>query len=392
MQNKRNLDIAKIDKPSAHPHSPDHVTGHRVIRHPAPKRLGYFRLLGQSWKAVFDSNIFQLSLLRNLLSVRALLIALIPFVFFQLRYFLVLKPDQILERARSLFDPQNSSILITSAGLILAVVLISFLADSVISPALLRYNFQKLGKRKVKMYQSLADSMSLSYGSIAQRILKFLVFIVFASFVLALFYGAYVFGYGSISEQISYISVVAAIAIIILSLYFCFKYWLQASFAIGSKGGRSKIAIPFDRVFKHPINSIGMGLNWLVSLAVFASLGLGVAALEIYFVEITSSIMSQLLILAAGTTLVYLIWTIWMAWQSGYWSSIVEHYATTERLEFEVIPEPRYWQFVSLVIILLLVVVGFIIFSYMNADRLINLLQDISNRIPANLNINLPKP
>lgn len=392
MVSKRNLDIARVDKARATKPSDSRPKAHQSIKHPAAKRLGYFKLLTQSWRAVFDSNIFQLSLLRNLLGIRAPLIALIPFVFFQLRYFLVLKPDQILAKAKNLVDPQNSSALITTSGLVLAAILVSFVADSIISPALQRYNFQKLAGRKVKMSGCLADAMSLSYSSAGQRLMKLVILVVTLSLVAGILYLAYIFGYGSLSGQISYFAMAMPIILIMASLYFSFKYWLQASFAIAGKDSRNRLMVAFDRILKHPLNSFGTGLIWVLKLMIFSLLAVGIAGLEIYLINSTGSIMAQLAVLALGTTLIYLIWSVWTAWQAGYWSSIVEYHATKERLLFEPVMDARYWQFISLVIIFALVVISYIIFCYMNADKIIVFLQGLSQRLPENLKITLPKP
>ena len=124
---RRNLDIARVSK-SSRGHSRDHQPQHQPHHHqPVPRRMGYWKMIGKSWRAVFDSNIFQMALLRNLLSVRAILFIVLPAVYFQLRYMLVLKPDQILAKFKNYASPQNTTTLILIGGLVLGFILVSFI-------------------------------------------------------------------------------------------------------------------------------------------------------------------------------------------------------------------------------------------------------------------------
>ena len=350
---KRNLDIARVTKSSGG-HSHDRKPQHQPIQHHYhPKRMGYWSLIGKSWRAVFDSNIFQLSLLRNLLSLRALFFIALPAIYFQVRYMLVLKPEQILGKLKNYISPQNTTILILIFGVILGAIIISFIADSIINPALFRYYYQKLGNRKPKMSQAIKDSMSLSFASVSQRLFKALVLIANLVVSAIIIYVAYVLGYGSLELQVVYFCLAGLIVLIQYAIYFYFKYWLQVSIAIGYTQGRSKLAMSIKQTILHPLAAIGYGINWVKSVVVVVLLCLAVDWLVVYWVGSLASIWLQLLTLAASSTLIFLLWIIWTSWQAGYWSAIIEHNAHKASLAFAPLEESKTWQFISLIIMLL---------------------------------------
>ena len=389
---KRNLDIARVSK-SSRGHSHDHQPQHQPIHHqPVPRRMGYWKLIGKSWRAVIDSNIFQMALLRNLLSVRAILFIVLPAVYFQLRYMLVLKPDQILAQLKNYVSPQNTTTLILIGGLVLGLILVSFIADSIINPALIRYYYQRLGSRKPKMSRAIRDSMSLSFAGVSQRFFKTGVLLINLVLTAIILYGAYIFGYGSIELQLIYLAIAGFLIIIQYSIYFYFKYWLQAAIAIGYTQGRSKIAMSIKQTLAHPLAAIGYGLNWFKSVAVIILLCLALDWAAVYLVDSSNIIWQQLLILALISTLVYMVWTIWTSWQAGYWTAIVEHKSQGAELSFATLEESKAWQFVSLIIILFIIMGSYVVLSYIFSDKIIAGLETIYSRIPENIKFNLPKP
>jgi len=103
MDQYRNLDIKKVSKqvPHHHNHQQQQQHAQKHVLHPASGSINYFRLIAQSWSAVFKSAIFQLSLLRNLLGIRAFVFAVLPLLYFQLNYILVSKPDRILNKIKA---------------------------------------------------------------------------------------------------------------------------------------------------------------------------------------------------------------------------------------------------------------------------------------------------
>ena len=389
---KRNLDIARVSK-SSRGHSHDHKPQHQPIHHQSvPRRMGYWKLIGKSWRAVFDSNIFQLSLLRNLLSLRAVLFIALPAIFFQIRYMLVLNPDQILAKLKNYVSPQNTTTLILIIGLVLGLVLVSFIADSIISPALIRYYYQRLGVRKPKMSQAIRDAMSLSFAGVAQRFFKAMVLLANLLVTSVILYAAYIFGYGSIDLQIIYLVLAGLLIIIQYSIYFYFKYWLQAGIAVGYTQGRSKVAMAIKQTLAHPLAALGYGFNWLKSVVVIIIVCLAIDWAAVYLVDSSNIIWQQILILAVSSTLIYMTWTVWTSWQAGYWTAIIEHKSQNAELSFATLEESKTWQFVSLIIILFIIMGSYIVLSYMFSDRIIVGLEAIYSKIPENIKLNLPKP
>jgi hypothetical protein len=354
--------------------------------------MGYWKLIGKSWRAVFDSNIFQLSLLRNLLSLRAVLFIALPAIFFQIRYMLVLNPDQILAKLKNYVSPQNTTTLILIIGLVLGLVLVSFIADSIISPALIRYYYQRLGVRKPKMSQAIRDAMSLSFAGVAQRFFKAMVLLANLLVTSVILYAAYIFGYGSIDLQIIYLVLAGLLIIIQYSIYFYFKYWLQAGIAVGYTQGRSKVAMAIKQTLAHPLAALGYGFNWLKSVVVIIIVCLALDWAAVYLVDSSNIIWQQILILAVSSTLIYMTWTVWTSWQAGYWTAIIEHKSQNAELSFATLEESKTWQFVSLIIILFIILGSYFVLSYMFSDRIIVGLEAIYSKIPENIKLNLPKP
>ncbi len=392
MSANRNLDIAKVKKPSDATIPEKNAGPHKIIRHPAPRRLGYLRLLAQSWQAVFDSSVFQIALIRNLAGIRSLFFALIPVFYFQFKFLMVLVPAQILYRLRLNLAPENTSVAIGLLTAVFAMILVSFLADTLVTPAILRYRFQKLNNRKVKMTRSILESMSLSFASLGQKLVKTGLSIILAGLVLLLCYVVLILGYGSLPNQLAYLSVLFLIGLVLISIYFSFKYWLTATFAISDGEGRSRIGIALDRAFMHPLSSIGYGFNWLISLALPVAFSFFVAWLEIRLLNDYSASGLQLATLAVGTTAIYICWSVWSAWQGGYWASIVAHNAPKERLEFSAIRSLRVWQFVGLLVIVVGVLVLFVFLAYMFSSGLINILNSASKSLPTEIKFYIPKP
>lgn len=392
MSSKRSIDIAKVNRSRTSPVSAAPTSSPKPLRHHIPKKLGFWTLILRSWGLVFDAKVFQLSLLRNLLSLRGLFFALIPFAYFQLRFYFVLKPNQILSKANRLTASENTSIFLSVFALLLVMLLISFLADNLIAPALMRYNFQKIGNRKPKLYRAIKESASISLAYTTIKFIKVVVFLLVLGLSTVCVFGAYLLGSGSITQMILYLSVVTTVVVLLLSLYFAFKYWLLGGVAIGYRAGVSKFKLALKRVFGHFISSAGMGLNWLITLSVFCALSLTLSYLVIVFVDKSDSWLVQLVLLALGTTAVYFVWSIWTAWQSGYWSCIIENKALEEGLLYSRVSYSSGWQFFVLLVICTFIVLGCFVISLMYSDRLIDLLGSLSKNIPDKLQYNLPKP
>lgn len=316
----------------------------------------------------------------------------LPAIYFQIRYLLVLKPDQILNKLRNYSAPQNTSLIIFLFALFLTAVLVSFLADSIIYPALTRYYYQKLGSRKPKMSQSIKDSMSISFAETAQKFFKLMVLLINLAVTVVIFYGAYVLGYGSLENQYVLYVIGGLLALVQYSLYFYFKYWLSAGIAVGYTQGRSKVALAIKMTLLHPFSALGYGLNWILSLSVcvLALLSLSWGATQA--VERLPNIWQQLLALAIASTLVYLVWSMWTSWQTGYWTAIVEHKSRLYDLSFASLEESKSWQFLSLLIMLFIICGSFVLVSYMFSDKLVGVLDSLYSKIPENIQLNLPKP
>lgn len=242
------------------------------------------------------------------------------------------------------------------------------------------------------MSRSVRDSMSISFAGTAQKFFKLLVLLFNLVITTAIFYGAYVLGYGSLENQYVFYAIGVLLALVQYSLYFYFKYWLSTGIAVGYTQGRSKVALAVKMPLLHPLSAVGYGLNWIISLGVCVTALLALSFGAIRAVELLPVIWQQVLALAIASTLVYLVWSMWTSWQTGYWTAIVEHKSRLSDLSFASLEESKTWQFLSLIIIIFIICGSFVLVSYMFSDKLVGALDLIYSKIPETIQLNLPKP
>ena len=164
----KNIDIVKAGKNSEQNSKKDHI--YHVPRDVKPKikskpkkikpsGLGVWFALKSGLSSIFSSDIFLPALLRNIFSLRTTILVLIPIIYFQIKYFIVLKPDQVLSRLKSFISPQNTFQFVGLGLVVLVAIILSWLADTIILPALYRYKYQKIDNRPVKIFNSLKESL-----------------------------------------------------------------------------------------------------------------------------------------------------------------------------------------------------------------------------------------
>ena len=402
MSTNRNIDIARVNKvKTTSPASSSLRPKPKAHSKPQPKakpasrskaKIAYLSLIWSSIAAVFRSDIFMLSFLRNLLSMRVLLFAILPLVYFQLRYMLILKPDQILVNLKSFVAPSNTFQFITwlAAGCLLALV--SWLADTIIYPALVRIRYQQLDDRKPLTKKALSDSLKGIIPNSLQKLTKSALALVLIAIALAGYYAMYIFGYGDLRLQIWLYVGFSLAVLVVFCIYVSFRFWLQAATAIGSNQGKSKLVISAKQVVLHPGSAIWHGFNWLIGLAIFVAASLAMVWAEIYLLLKVQSVTLNILLLAVFTTALYLLWTIWSSSQIGYWSYIMHFQRHIVKLAFSSEDESGYIGFWIVIIAVLLVFGLFLAICIAYSGDFSALLGSIWTKLPDTIKVNLPRP
>lgn len=355
-------------------------------------RGGYFTVLASAFRSIAVADIFQFAFVRNLFSLRVLFFATLPIFVYQLRYIFVLKPDELLEGAKSGLGGESTSAIIAVGLAILTLIVISWLADSLITPAIIRYRYQQLDHRYVQISRTLRESSSVVLHNVWQKAVKAMVFILLVIILLIATYVAYVLSYGSTQQQVIFYGVIVIISALLFILYFSLRFWLQTITAIGDMGDQGTISLAFRQIVRHPLVSLGYSLSWIIGLLFVIGLSLALVALVIYGLDNTSVVSVHIILLASSTTLICILWSAWTAWQDGYWTKLVHSRSHEMRLVMSHEDQLGYWHFLVLVIAILFIIGLYVIVAFVFSDQINALLQNIGSRLPNSFELNLPKP
>lgn len=384
---KRNLGVSPAMRQKAPRVSPKKVREVSYRQH-----SGFFEVQAFAWRSVASADIFQMSFIRNLFSLRVLFFATLPIMVYQLRYTLVLRPDELLGHIRSMLAVESTTNILVLGLVIVTAALISWLADTLITPSIIRFQFSQLDNRNTTMGQSVREASSEVLHVIGQKIVR--VFIFSAIFLVGLVASraVYILGYGSLNQQIGLLTIMAGLFGIIAVFYFALRFWLQVITAVGGTAERSRIGLGFRQLFYHPLMSFGYGIFWIASLFIAILVSFALILLVIYGLDNTSSVALHIFILAGSATLLCIIWSIWTTWQSGYWTKMIHSRSRAIPLVLSQLDELKYWHFLVLIILVLAVMVLYIVLAFIFSEQIYALLRSFEATLPDTFKLNLPKP
>ena len=398
----KNIDIVKVGKnSSANKNNQDSI--YRVPRSPKNKPkprkarskrigLGIGFIAKQTIGGMFDGDIFLASLIRNIFSIRTILFVLIPIWYFQLQYLFVLKPDQLLSRLKSFISPQNTFQFVGLGLAILILIILSWLADTILVPAIYRYKYQKIDGRKAKMLNTFKESIRNSAAISANKLYKFITIAIIAGLFIASLYFMYIIGYGSVRSQLWLSVPVVLIFSFIILIYSKFRLYMQASVSVGLSSEQGKYRISFKQAFLKPLRSIQQMSLWLVFflLAIFASLA--VLYLEIQVLAAGLPAIKVALFMAILMTSIYLIWTFWTSFQSSFGVAMLNYERSITKLHFQIDEDSGYFGFFIIIILLLIVIAIYFAVSFALSTQISDILVSIWEKLPDSVKVNLPKP
>jgi hypothetical protein len=396
----KNIDIVKVKKKQT-----NRETDRTIYRVPkkdetakklSPKQknigLGLIFALNNSLSSVLDSEIFLVSFLRNLLSLRTVFFAVVPIVYFQLKYILILNPDQILVNLKSTLSPQNTFYFVGVGLVLVLLVIASWLADTIILSAIYRYKYQKIDSRSTRISGSIADILK-DIGAVSlNKLAKTTIFIgIIILFSLSI-YSMYIVGYGELKNQITLYILVSAVFSLLYLLFTKFRFYLQASVAVGMSSKPNKLIASATQSFLRPARSLAHSAVWLVGLLFFIAISFGLSYLEVMVLNSTESFSLNVLYLSLITTSIYLLWTAWTALQAGFWAGLVNYEKSTSHIYFQSDEDGGYLGLWVLAVVLLLVVAMYFAISFAFSSEISSVLSQIWDKLPDTIKINIPKP
>jgi hypothetical protein len=155
-------------------------------------------------------------------------------------------------------------------GLVLVLLVIaSWLADTIILSAIYRYKYQKIDSRSTRISGSIADILK-DIGAVSlNKLAKTTIFIgIIILFSLSI-YSMYIVGYGELKNQITLYILVSAVLSLLYLLFTKFRFYLQASVAVGMSSKPNKLIASATQSFLRPARSLAHSAVWLVGLLFF---------------------------------------------------------------------------------------------------------------------------
>ncbi len=395
----KNIDIVKVNKKNSKSKEEAIYRAPKSLKNQnnRPKRqknigLGIGFAFKSSILSVFDSGIFLASFIRNIFSIRTIFFIAIPIIYFQLKYIIVLKPDQLLDRLKSFISPQNTFQFVGFGLAFLIIVILSWLADTILMPGLYRYRYQKIDSRPTKVSIAVKESIRNVGGISLNKLIKALIFIGFFLLLVLSIYLMYVVGYGSLKRQFSlYITVLMVFSFIYL-IYVKFRFYMQTSYSIALGSSQNKLLISSKQSFMRPLRSIAQSFIWLGALLAVITISLGLVFLESQILYNTESISLNILYLSIITTSLYLLWSSWTAFQVGYWSGLVNYERALSHVHFQADEESGYFGLWILIIVIMIIIAVYFFVSLVLSSQLSDILVGIWDKLPDSIKINIPKP
>lgn len=395
----KNIDIVKVDKKNSKSKEEAIYRAPKSLKNQnnRPKRqknigLGIGFAIKSSILSVFDSGIFLASFIRNIFSIRTIFFIAIPIIYFQLKYIIVLKPDQLLDRLKSFISPQNTFQFVGFGLAFLIIVILSWLADTILMPGLYRYRYQKIDSRPTKVSIAIKESIRNIGGISLNKLIKALIFIGFFLLLVLSIYLMYVVGYGSLKSQFSlYITVLMVFSFIYL-IYVKFRFYMQTSYSIALGSSQNKLLISSKQSFMRPLRSIAQSFIWSGVLLAVITISLGLVFLESQILYNTESISLNILYLSIITTSLYLLWSSWTAFQVGYWSGLVNYERALSHVHFQADEESGYFGLWILIIVIMIIIAVYFFVSLVLSSQLSDILVGIWDKLPDSIKINIPKP
>lgn len=359
------------------------------------KKMSFSRVIGLAWLSAWRTEVFHLSLLRTLFSLRPFLFSILPVIFFQFSGSLALRSEQALMRLRSITGSEQTSNYILIGGILLSLVCISWFADMVIAPALAKLANARMDARKLSGTRAILNSVSEINQTIIIRLIHGLGLVLFLFFSAVILFTSQQLALGS-RELLTY-GFVAILIITILLAFHEVARWFSQSYVSTTASLKQGISLTFHNLTRKFLSKLGYGLSWLAGLAVYIALSFGLVWLEVYLLGNTPSFGLSIFYLAIITTGLYVLWTNWVGFSNNFWTTlslkrtpqaqIAQALRNSEKVE-----KLRVWPILVVITILIVVVLGYFLIVITNVDVIIRGFSHISSSLPKNLQILVPKP
>lgn len=361
----------------------------------AHKKMSFTRIVGLSWLNSWRAEVFHLSLLRTIFSLRPFFFSILPVIYFQFSGSLALRSEQALTHLRHITASEQTSNYILAGGIILGLLCISWFADMVVAPALAKLANARLDSRKLSGTKALLNSMNEINQTIVIRL--------FHGFglVLLLFFSGMVL---LVSQQLAISSrehltygLMAIGVIIILLAFHEIARWFSQSYVATTASLGGGIGLSYRNIGRKFFRKLGYSLSWLIGLVFYISISLGLVWLEINLLSQTSNFGASVLYLAIITTGLYLLWTNWIAFSNNYWTTLTLKRTPHTQIAYAVrnsekVEKFRIWPIALVFVILVVLVLGYFLVMITNVDIVIHAFSKISSSLPKNIQVLVPRP
>lgn len=361
----------------------------------ALKKMSYTRIVGLAWLNSWRTEVFHLSILRTIFSLRPFFFSILPVIFFQFSGSLALRSEQALTRLHHITASEQTSNYILAGGIVLSLLCISWFADMLVAPALAKLANARLDNRKLSGTKALLNSIGEINQTLVIRLFHgfgFILFLFFSGMVLLVSQQLAV----SSREHLTYGLVAVGLVIIFLAFHEIVR-WLSQGYVATTASLGGGIGLTFKNIGRKFFRKLGNSLSWLMGLSLYLGASMGLVWLEIYLLSRTTNFGLSVLYLAIITTSLYLLWTNWIAFSNNYWTTLalkrtphtqiahaVRNAQKTERF--------RIWPVVLVFTILAILVLGYFFIMITNVDIVILAFSKISSSLPKNLQVLVPRP
>lgn len=341
---------------------------------------------------IFEPISIQTSIFRSLLSIRTLLFILLPVIIYQLKYITVLNPGQLLSQIKSLIVPESSFSFVVSLSLALVIIFLGFVVNTILFNILLENKFFLCINKKVSILSIAKNSISIVLTGILQK--SFNAFIFLATIMLGWFswYFISLFGYGSNIALVVTSILITIILSILLAYYRFYNFHTLTGVAVSNDFFIDRNLSVLSLISEKPIATLATAIKNVLILLIFAAVGLSLALLQVFALEASRSVSLSILYLAIYSTLVVVIWSVWISWNTSFWQkSFVQNNPELSK-NYILNLKNDYTGLLILTVIFIGLFLAYWLSVFIFSDQIAIFVQSLSSAIPDSFEFNIPEP
>ena len=236
-----------------------------VFSKPAELDYGKFVLLKGLWPPRL-LVIWQMSLLRTVVSPQTWLLLSLPVILLQVRVLRNVTTNEALQKAKNYLNPDNYSAIVISFGLALSLFLVGLIFRSIISNVGIALRLRQIDKRKLQLSSAIRSAINSMLRQAINYLIHLFVIGLFTIFTIwigiSIWNSGNVFVSGSKYQLIVFIVILWALMLILLYS----KHWLQVGLLARSSQSRHLQSQSFALIVQNPLHNFITGFLALVGI------------------------------------------------------------------------------------------------------------------------------